>query len=348
MKGVEEWSQVTYVRKSKKKGATRTPNHGKYSNLKSRVQTLAPEIDEALQASLETEEVNSITSVIHHHLRSTFPQTTYFHYYIDKIVASLQKDEWNRIVMLGIGSFRRVYSNSALSEIANNSSFWQLLLALYLQSYLKGNVVKQSVGDGSVMEGLKETASFSYDPLLLNDFDRPIYTSLGIQLLDRVEKTALLSFQTLLYPADKSKIIFYMPHCPYRLYCNILYSYWDCLNSIIIVGNSFHSYSVRRMTSQHAIDPTDTVALLTPFVEEISICSLKLPSRKKHQRSEELNRFVEEYDHIIQSAFSDLSIQYFPAEQFKDPQSSICRLLSEKKPTIEQMIEANVSDIELF
>lgn len=329
MKGVEEWSQVTYVRKSKKKGATRTPNHGKYSNLKSRVQTLAPEIDEALQASLETEEVNSITSVIHHHLRSRFPQTTYFHYYIDKIVASLQKDEWNRIVMLGIGSFRRVYSNSALNEIANNSSFWQLLLGLYLQSHLKGNVVKRSVGDGSLVEGLEGTASFSYDPLLLNDFDRPIYTSLGIQLLDRVEKTALLSFQTLLSPADKSKIIFYMPHCPYRLYCNILYSYWDCLNSIIIVGNryriyifgciisdlsglfSFHSYSVRRMTSQHAIDPTDTVALLTPFVEEISICSLKLPSRKKHQRSEELNRFVEEYDHIIQSAFSDLRYKYF-------------------------------------
>ncbi len=237
MKGVEEWSQVTYVRKSKKKGAIKTPNHGKDSNRKSRVKSSASEIDDALQASLETEEVNSITSLIHHHLLSTFPQTSYFHSYNDKLVASLQRDEWNRIVMLGVGSFRSFYSNSTLNEIANNSSFWQLLLGIFLQSHLKGNVVKRSGGDGSVVEGLEGTASFSYDPLLLNNFDRPIYTSLGIQLLDRVEKTALLNFQTLLSPADKSKIIFYMPHCPYRLYCNILYSYWDCLNSIIIVGN---------------------------------------------------------------------------------------------------------------
>lgn len=64
------------------------------------------------------------------------------------------------------------------------------------------------------------------------------------------------------------------------------------------------------MTSQQAIDPTDTVVLLTPFVEEISICSLKLPSRKKHQRSEELNKFIDDYDHIIQSAYSDLRYKY--------------------------------------
>jgi SRR1 len=40
--------------------------------------------------------------------------------------------------------------------------------------------------------------------------------------------------------------LFYMPHCPYRLYVNVLWANWDNLDSIAILGNSFSSYSLRR------------------------------------------------------------------------------------------------------
>lgn len=38
-----------------------------------------------------------------------------------------------------------------------------------------------------------------------------------------------------------------MPHCPYRLYCNVLWSHWHTLDDVCILGNSFESYSLRRI-----------------------------------------------------------------------------------------------------
>ena len=33
--------------------------------------------------------------------------------------------------------------------------------------------------------------------------------------------------------------LYFMPHCPYRLYCNILWENWDILDNILILGNRY-------------------------------------------------------------------------------------------------------------
>ena len=42
-------------------------------------------------------------------------------------------------------------------------------------------------------------------------------------------------------PSQSTKInpvyLFYMPHCPYRLYCNLLWANWHSLHKIFILGN---------------------------------------------------------------------------------------------------------------
>jgi hypothetical protein len=36
---------------------------------------------------------------------------------------------------------------------------------------------------------------------------------------------------------DNPRYLFFMPHCPHSLYCNVLWTHWEKLDSIIIIGN---------------------------------------------------------------------------------------------------------------
>ena len=64
------------------------------------------------------------------------------------------------------------------------------------------------------------------------------------------------------------KTVFFMPHCPYRLYCNVLWRNRLRLHDLVILGNSFLSYSLRRMSSDSEMDRTDLVAVLSSYVDE--------------------------------------------------------------------------------
>ena len=38
-----------------------------------------------------------------------------------------------------------------------------------------------------------------------------------------------------------------MPHCPYSLYNNVIWKNWNALDTFLILGNSFESYSLRNL-----------------------------------------------------------------------------------------------------
>ena len=50
---------------------------------------------------------------------------------------------------------------------------------------------------------------------------------------------------------------------------------------------------------------TDLVALLTPFIDEVSLSSLLIRSHQKSDADDDLP-VITQYDHVLQNAFSDL------------------------------------------
>ena len=68
------------------------------------------------------------------------------------------------------------------------------------------------------------------------------------------------------------KTVFFMPHCPYRLYCNVLWKNRDRLRDLSIIGNSFLSYSLRRISIENEKeDKTDLLRILAEYVEEYEV-----------------------------------------------------------------------------
>jgi len=67
--------------------------------------------------------------------------------------------------------------------------------------------------------------------------------------------------------------LFYMPHCPMRLYSNVIWANWEHLTDgrIIIFGNSFHAYDQRIIDGKKRNDPTNGIFRLIPFVREICV-----------------------------------------------------------------------------
>lgn len=84
---------------------------------------------------------------------------------------------------------------------------------------------------------------------------------------------------------NNSCTLFYMPHCPMRLYSNVLWANWKkdlILNGrIIIFGNSFHAYDDRIISSQKKKDDTNAIFPLLPFLSEVGVLFPSLPTGSK-------------------------------------------------------------------
>lgn len=120
------------------------------------------------------------------------------------------------------------------------SSLWQFCLLLVLKKYFP-------------------TFFYIYDPLMSSE-DQELCTYYHINYLNfhsisenKNENYFLWSNSRILssflpsFPLESDEyILFYMPHCPYKLYCNVLWSFWPLLSQVLILGNSFENYSLMR------------------------------------------------------------------------------------------------------
>ena len=130
------------------------------------------------------------------------------------VVKSNSKIRYERIVMLGIGNFS-----------SSSSSSLQLAFGLLL------------------IEEFSISNAFIYDPIMVI-FEIEACASLGL---------TITSSQRDIHEAD-TKTLFFMPHCPYQLYSQILWTNWgENLCNLEILGNrcspsppaiinSLHSY----------------------------------------------------------------------------------------------------------
>jgi hypothetical protein len=103
----------------------------------------------------------------------------------------------------------------------------------------------------------------------------------------------------------QSKTLFYMPHCPMRLYCNVLWSHWDQLDTTIIFGNSFHSYDERILSSERRKDRTNGMFQILNCTNEIPVIVSK----------EDVDNFVGDGALIhLENAFNDCNVISFTVD----------------------------------
>lgn len=222
------------------------------------------------------------------------------------------------IVAYGIGNF------------ATTSSFSAPMLQLACVLFLRRHATASSIiphsshtdtasNDNGVQDIFKreqdQVPIYYYEPCILPVERELLETVFHVVVLDNNE-FGKLHLQSMRQPdgdnASKTattistsvpKSLFYMPHCPMRLYCNVLWSHWETLPSTIIYGNSFHSYDERTVSAQGQNDQTNGILRIIHCTNEISI---KLRGNK---RGDEL------YDALnhLETAFNDCNIISFTA-----------------------------------
>ena len=138
--------------------------------------------------------------------------------------------------------------------------------------------------------------------------------------------------------------LYFMPHCPMQLYCNVLWANWYYIfphstesqeicdtdhgfnttssnntdqsiqsnsgdkSSIIIFGNSFQTYDERTISSESRSNPTNGVIRIAPYTKEIPISFSSNTDRKCGGGGGEL--IVDALRHLG-TAFNDCNIIYF-------------------------------------
>jgi len=162
-----------------------------------------------------------------------------------------------KLLVLGIGSFR------------DSISILQFSLALKLRSQLQslcGNCVR--------------FVSEIFDPMC-SESDKVVFNEYAFQFSDKnlVGK----------YPIDEKEVVFFfMPHCPYRLYNNVLWSSWFNLARVFILGNSFESYSLREI--HRGDDEADCIKLLQRFCNELACWIPSKHSLRKGSHASEISQ----------------------------------------------------------
>lgn len=145
-----------------------------------------------------------------------------------------------KIIILGVGKFTESYN-----------SLLQFVLCIIIQRYI------QLLRNTTSRSHIRTVSMSLFDPVM-SDMERCICEDLyDIDMLTTNTYGKLCGDDVPIHYRHTSNMddsntkcssysMFYMPHCPYQLYCNILWSNWFQLHKIMIIGNSFESYELRR------------------------------------------------------------------------------------------------------
>ena len=168
-------------------------------------------------------------------------------------------------------------------------------------------------------------ASFHIHVLESNDMGKRSVGSMR-QQCQEISTTAM--------PRD-AHTLYYMPHCPMRLYSNILWANWDHMfpkkssvkkqtiehmtedhtytsnkNPVLIFGNSFCAYDERTISSKERSDPTNGVLRIAPFAKEMPTCDGT--SSKSRRGGDEITADALRH---LEIAFNDCNVISFPIMQ---------------------------------
>ena len=211
----DEWTTVNTKRKT---GRTQLRNTS--TNVSRR-------IIERSKLTLCVEDDRSLQDVVAdcRRMSQSLGKSTFFDGMMKEIVNS-DFQKCSSIIALGIGQFTS--SQSAILQLA-------MILCIQEESMIMSrNDIKKIISKEDMnieSEECRHQSHFDckiFDPLFsLKEIE--VCSTLGLLVSNENRKGK--------HSAEDRPTIFFMPHCPYRLYVNLLWENWNNLADIIILGN---------------------------------------------------------------------------------------------------------------
>lgn len=233
------------------------------------------------------------------------------------------------IVCYGIGNFSEPYSPSML-QLACVLQVRRELAAI-TEVFIEEEATDEMALD--VFRKKSEVDVFYFEPEILS-VERKILEEFNVEIIETNEQGKRRTSK------NSCGTLFYMPHCPMRLYSNVLWANWDpdilFRGKLVIFGNDFCAYDERTVRREERSDPSNCVLQILPFAHSIK---LKVFEGKKRRNGHVMALDDEVLVHI-ERAFSDTTITWFngngrnqspmvfprrPAEYFKNEHD--CELL---------------------
>lgn len=221
---------------------------------------------------------------------------------VQNVEASVDSNKGiGEIVCYGIGNFSRPYSPSML----------QLACVLELRCELAtmlagGSVEKKSADEISVdMFRKKSTVRmFYFEPQIIS-VERKTLEEFEVEIIERNEqgkrRISNKPFATL----------FFMPHCPMRLYSNVLWANWDPKNlfdgKLVIFGNDFDAYDERTVRTEERSDRSNCIFQILPFTRSTRVQLLG----EKNSRNIRMMAHDDDVLLNLERAFCDSSVTWF-------------------------------------
>lgn len=223
------------------------------------------------------------------------------------------------IVAYGIGNFSVNLYSASMLQLAG-----VLLLRRFAAAACGGGITdnrNEADIESSFHNDQRRVPILYFEPCILSAEKELLETVFCVHVLESNEMGKLsvsnmrqnlktTSFEKL-HTRENDHILFYMPHCPMRLYCNVLWAHWDHIvpdqsqdtSPVIIFGNSFQAYEERTISSHLRRDPTNGVLRLAQCVNEISVYS------------DAENRNYDESLKMLDKAFNDCNVISFQIDE---------------------------------
>lgn len=266
---------------------------------------------------------SSLSSCAHQHIDSdrqdiTTSDTT------DDEIKTYDQLHLNEIIAYGIGNF---------STDRFKSSMLQLACLLLLRRCAAANNLStnddNTCNELSFRDEQSRVPIHYYDPCILPIEKEILENEFYVNILDCNDMGKLKS-ESMQCRHEVSSIqhrlqhhskctVFYMPHCPMRLYSNVLWAHWPRFfpssppgkihDPVIIFGNSLLAYEERTISSCERMDDTNAVFVAAPFAREIPISVVDNAGKRCGGRGCDTTLDSGVLCHL-ETAFSDCNVIY--------------------------------------
>lgn len=146
-----------------------------------------------------------------------------------------------KIVCYGIGNF----------AVHLSAAMWQFAGALCLRDFLQG------------LQELRSSSEESRKTKVDMSFFDPCTTTMESHILEELEIENHSTNERGKHPLNNIPTLFFMPHCPVRLYGNVLWANWNVLDLVFCFGNSLRTYHERTIGNHQC-----EISPLIQFIQE--------------------------------------------------------------------------------